>query len=166
MPVMKVANKKGTHQNDNARSLLYDYIMQPNKIPHQLVGRESVGANVVEEMNQTAQQFNKDSRIRVRHFMVSYTPFDTTDPTVVDAIAREVAAYLGQRYQVAYAVHEDTENLHFHIMFNAVSYVDGYKYHGDKAEHFQLLDAINAANHRYGIYSIKYVSTLSDEDIQ
>lgn len=103
MPVMKVANKKGTHQNDNARSLLYDYIMQPNKIPHQFVGRESVGDNVVEKMSQTAQHFNKDSRIRVRHFMVSYTPFDTTDPAVVDAIAREVAAYLGQRYQIILA---------------------------------------------------------------
>lgn len=166
MPVMKVANKKGAYQNEDARSLLYGYIMQPYKTPHEYVGRESVGENVVEEMNQTAQQFNKDKQIRVRHFLVAYRPSDTTDPMVVDAIAQEVAAYLGQRFQVAYAVHEDTKNLHFHIMFNAVSYVDGYKYHGDRAEHFQLVNAINAANHRHGIYSVEYVSSLDGEDIQ
>lgn len=166
MPVLKVLNKEGSHQNENARSALYQYIMQPEKTPHGFVGGESVGVNAVEEMNRTAQQFKKDSRIRVRHFVVSYKPFETTDPRVVYAIAQEVATYIGQRYQVVYAVHEDTDNLHFHIMFNAVSYVDGQKYHGNKTDHYNLINAIKTANHRFGIKALMYMSALSEEDVQ
>ena len=57
-------------------------------------------------------------------------------------------------------------NPHFHMMFNSVSYVDRYKYHGDKREYYQLIEQIKSANCLFGISNLRCVSNTSDEDIQ
>ena len=166
MPILKVLNKNGSHKNKDAKEKLYNYMTEPRKTPHQLIGTVAIESDVVEEMNQVAEQYHKNFGIQVRHFIVSYSKKETKNPAVVAAIAQEVASYLGQRYQTVYAVHEDSKNLHFHIMFNPASYVDGYKYAGTETDHHNLVNAIKAAGHRFGIRGLSYVSTQSSDDIQ
>ncbi len=171
-PILKVLNHRGSYQNKDAPEKLQNYMCNPDKTPSNFVGCAgfspdvNVGPAVVVEMNDVVQQSHKDFGVMAWHLIVSYHPRETTDPAVVNAIASEVASYIGQRFQTVYAVHEDTDNLHFHIMFNAVSYVDGKKYKGTRRDHYAMMDCIKAANHKFGIYGLRYVSNKSDEDIQ
>ena len=41
------------------------------------------------------------------------------------AIAYEVSAYFADRFQVYYGIHTDTDNLHIHIFWSNISYLNG-----------------------------------------
>lgn len=62
----------------------------------------------------------------MRHFAVSFeediSPYDTYVPGL------RIAAYYARRYRIVFGVHEDTDNVHIHFVFNTVSFVDGLKY--------------------------------------
>ena len=51
---------------------------------------------------------------------------------------------IGRIYQVVVAQHEDTPNPHLHVVFNAVSYINGYKYHGSKEDYYELIDSMSS----------------------
>ncbi len=58
----------------------------------------------------------------------------------------QIAAYYAHRYQIVFGVHENTENLHIHFVFNTVSFVDGLKYNN--------MDKLNAyVNKTYNEYT-------------
>ena len=178
MPMLKIMNAKGKYYNSDARELLARYILNPQKSPSCLYGgmdienrldiesRDIVISSVVAQMDEVARYFHKDYGVQLRHFVVSYKPNDTNEPEIVGYIACCVAEWLSERYKTIYAVHENTDNLHFHVMFNSVSYVDGYKYHGDKREYYQLIEQIKSANRLFGISNLRCVSNTSYEDIQ
>lgn len=167
MAIIKVLNGKHKYFNTDARAQVANYILNPLKSPSGFRGAACVDPNdIVGSMDTIAKRFNKEHGVQLRHFVVSYPPSELDDPDDVDAVAEEVLKYIGQKYQALYAVHEDTRNLHFHMMFNSVSYLDGSKYRGTKKEHYDLLRKIEELNHLFGIKRLEYVSTTSDEDIQ
>ena len=49
-----------------------------------------------------------------------------------------ISNQIGPEYQIAFAVHEDTEYPHLHFVFNAVSHIDGHRYRGGKREYHEL----------------------------
>lgn len=49
--------------------------------------------------------------------------------TVFELTERFVKEYLGNDYEAVFAVHDNTEHPHSHIVFNSVSFRDGKKYH-------------------------------------
>ena len=67
--------------------------------------------------------------------------------------------YLGKEYQAIYAVHENTESLHIHIVMNSVSYIDGHRYRGTKAEHYEFMDFLRNVLIYYGITKLQYISS-------
>lgn len=77
--------------------------------------------------------FGKTDKRRVYHFVLSF-PETVTDVIHVRLAAENVADFFYKTHQVYYGVHEDTDNLHVHFAVNAVSYVDGKKWHHSKNE--------------------------------
>lgn len=172
MPILKDLNGKNRYFNSDARQLLAAYILNPLKMPNGICGGMEVPAGVdiptsiAVSMEAVAKHFHKEAGVQVRHFVVSYAPDETGEPMVVGYIAQEVTEWLSERYQVVYAVHEDTDNLHFHVMFNSVSYRNGRKYGGTYQEYQSLQRHIKDANHLFGINGLECVSNTSLEDIQ
>ena len=74
---------------------------------------------------------------RIYHYMLSF-PLSMDDANCANLAAAEVADVFAGRYQVYYGVHEDTKHLHIHLAINAVSYVDGKKWHKSKKEMEEL----------------------------
>ena len=81
----------------------------------------------------TQEAFGKNKKRRIYHMVVSF-PEDEKNIQFVKQAARAVASEIFRRYQVFYGVHTSTENLHIHFAINAVSYIDGKKWHMSKSE--------------------------------
>ena len=56
------------------------------------------------------------------------------DANCAKLAAMGIAGMFSGQYQVYYGVHEDTECLHIHFAINAVSHMDGKKWHKSRKE--------------------------------
>lgn len=81
----------------------------------------------------TQEAFGKNKKRRIYHMVVSF-PEDENNIQLVKQAAKAVATEIFRRYQVFYGVHTSTENLHIHFAINAVSYIDGKKWHMNKSD--------------------------------
>lgn len=79
------------------------------------------------------KKVGKDRGRRCYHLVISF-PEDFDDKNVVIIVATAIADKIYQRFQNYYGIHVDTDNLHIHFAINAVSYVDGKKWHQSKKE--------------------------------
>ena len=77
--------------------------------------------------------FGKANGRRVYHFILSF-PKTMEDANFAKLVADRVAEFFFETHQVYYGVHENTDCLHVHFAVNAVSYVDGRKWHHSKKD--------------------------------
>ena len=167
MPIFKQLNGKDRYHDSNTRQDVINYILQPNKILNRYIGWINIDMrNPAESMNLVSKHYNKTSGVQLRHFILAFRPDETDDTELVNVIAQQVMYWLGQRYQVIYAVHEDTEHLHVHFIFNPVSVVDGQRYYGTKKEYYQKIRFIKSVLHQYGFYRFEEISYKSGLNIQ
>lgn len=89
--------------------------------------------SVQESFGKAKQKHGKKASRRIYHYIVSF-PLSMDDTNCVKLVAIEIARIFSEQYQVYYGVHEDEEHLHIHFAINAVSYVDGKKWHTSKRE--------------------------------
>ena len=85
--------------------------------------------NAREQFNITKLSFNKTGGIVCGHCMQSFDGYEVT-PEVAHEIGIQMAKELwGDRFQIVVATHLNTNNVHNHIVFNSVSFVDGKRFH-------------------------------------
>lgn len=85
--------------------------------------------NAREQFNITKLSFNKTGGIVCGHCMQSFEGYEVT-PEEAHEIGVQMAKELwGDRFQVVVATHLNTNNVHNHIVFNSVSFVDGKRFH-------------------------------------
>lgn len=167
MATLKVLNRAGHYHDPNARADVLNYIFQPDKTESGLLGCIHVHPLfIIESMDQVSDSYKKATGIQIRHFILAFSPDEVNDPNIADEIAQHIMNYIGQRYQAVYAVHEDTSNLHIHFAFNAISYLDGQRYYGKKADYYSLVAFIKKVLHSYGIHRLYEISCRSDVDAQ
>lgn len=156
MAIFKTVNEKGKYRDLEARETVARYIFNPRKALSKLWGGVCVTEDVVGSMDEIAKKFNKTEGVQLRHFVVAFRPEEVNKPEIANEIACELARFIGREYQVAFAIHEDTEYLHIHFMQNSISYVDGHRYYGTRKEYYNLLNF--ATNFLWNNYRIKLVS--------
>lgn len=88
---------------------------------------------VVNSMIAVQKYFRKTEKRRIYHWIISFPEY-VKDVNCIKIIAENMADIFFENYQVYYGIHEDTDNLHIHLAVNAVSYVDGLKWHKSKKE--------------------------------
>lgn len=151
MAVMKFITKnapgcpfEGKYKDDRAIWDVTQYICNPEKEP--LIGGWAVDPrNAVYEMELLSRLYHKNSGIRLRHWTVDFLDSDIRrleqcmgcgKNLAVYRLGYELTAYFADRYQVVFSVHTDKALPHLHAVMNSVSYVDGSKYAGSKAEYY------------------------------
>lgn len=111
---------------------LVQYIIQPDKAVHGLVGGFGLlpagEEEIIRQMETVKEVWHKTGGRQARHFVVSFAWGEHISEAEAWRLAYWIALYYADRYQIVYAVHEDTENLHIHFVFNPVSFVDGRIY--------------------------------------
>lgn len=143
MATIKFLNEAGKYTDPNALEAVIAYILQAHKTPSHIVGGIGVDLQTAaESMHAVSQHFRKEHGVRLRHFILSFYPQETPKNHIAQKIAAQICSHIGKQYQIVYALHEDAAMLHLHFVFNSVSYVDGYKYHGSKEDYYTLLNLI------------------------
>ena len=156
-------NKAKKYHDDNARQDVINYITNPEKAGYIVCSGQLDHQHIADDMDDTAQMYNKDYGVRLHHLVLSYGTKDHCTPDSAYMIADEVTEYLGKEYQTVTAVHEDKNHLHMHVVFNAVSTVDGTKYHGSRQDFKDLESFLKKTHSSYGM-NIHYVSKKELEE--
>lgn len=162
MAIIKTANTTGKYHDLNSYSNTINYITQPSKTIHGYIGSIKLDPyNPAGHMEATAKQFHKESGVHVRHFIVAFDPSEPVTPEIAALIGQEIIGYLGEQFQAIYAVHENTLQLHIHIILNAVNYVNGSKYRGTREIFHRFEDFVRRTVQKYGVRELHYVSSRS-----
>lgn len=108
----------------------------------QLVGGNSGTDHeeILENFLETKREYGKTDGRQGYHFVISFAKGETEEGISYKIIKEFCEQYLGDNYDYVFAVHNDKEHLHGHIIFNSVSRTDGSKYHykkGDWEKHIQ-----------------------------
>ena len=134
-----------------------DYVMNPEKTQDgRLVGAMNCQVDYAfEQMKQTKKNFNKLDKRQGYHIILSFVE-DEIDPDKAYEITRRfVEEYLGEKYETVFCVHDNTDHIHSHTIFNSVSFLDGKKYRyekGDWAKEIQVI--INRLCEEYGLSTV------------
>ncbi|MEY8518666.1 relaxase/mobilization nuclease domain-containing protein [Lachnospiraceae bacterium 29-84] len=135
-----------------------DYITVPEKTG----GGRFVGSlncqqeKVYEQMRQTKEQFGKTDQRQGYHLIISFVEGEVDADTAFEVIGKFAKEYLGKDYEALYAVHDNTDHIHGHIIFNSVSFRNGMKYRykkGDWAKEIQPIT--NRLCEEYGLSTIE-----------
>lgn len=165
MAIFKKVAGYGKYQDDQAIPDLVAYITRKDKTPSDVIGGVEIDVNnIASSMIRTSEAYCKNSHIRLHHFIVSFLPWEIYNPSVIICIAEEISKYIGQEFQVVYALHEDNYYPHLHFVFNAISYIDGHRYRGGKKEYRDLVHLIGRILKSYGISNYTPVDYVPQSD--
>ena len=138
MAISKILHMKQAKSGYMAKHLAngLKYIMDPEKTEggRYVSGSNCTAQNALEQMLETKRHFGKMDKRQGYHFIISFAEEELTEETAFEIVGEFVREYLGSDYEAVYAIHNDTDHIHGHIIFNSVRCTDGYKYDYPKGE--------------------------------
>ena len=144
MAISKILYIKDCGSSYNGKHLkqALDYIAVKEKTGN---GRFITGLNcqpefAYEQMKKTKEKFGKVDQRQAYHLIISFEEGEVDAPKAFEIIGKFAKEYLGEEYEAVYAVHDNTDHIHGHILFNSVSFQTGMKYRyetGDWAREIQ-----------------------------
>lgn len=146
MTILKVINHN--YNDENSITQLYSYIMNPNKLLHGVYGSNLLytqlgGFYVAKQINYISQLYGKTGNL-VKHYIISYD--DATENMPLENIIHSFMLSINHldTYPFFYALHENTDNLHFHLAIGAVNAYTGKKYPDNKETHEYLRENLHS----------------------
>ncbi len=145
MAIIKFNNRKSSTDARGINQLKrgIEYITDSRKTRPGLIGGIGIDAqNAFMRMTAVKKIYHKPGGRQYVHFIVSFRD------KVPESEALDIAGHLALFYddfQVLYAVHNNTNNVHVHFIINTVNVTDGHKYSQSRRElqqlknYFQLL---------------------------
>lgn len=127
--VVGVGQKKKYFDEGSYQSVI-SYILTPGKAIYAGGANISSLSTAADEMLKVAIQFGKNYGKRVRHSVLSFANYECITPEMANCFAQEIIQHYAPDYQIVYAVHADSDNVHIHFVMNQVSFSDGHKYGG------------------------------------
>ena len=79
-------------------------------------------------MVDTKRHFGKLDKRQGYHFILSFEEDEVSEEEAFQVVGEFVTEFLGKDFEAVYAVHNDTDHIHGHIIFNSVRCTTGYKY--------------------------------------
>ena len=115
MAVFKVAaiGEDGKYFDDFALTDVINYVVNRYKTPSRLIGTFGVRLEyAAQQMELVSRAYNNYQKLRLRHWIISFGDRDLINPIEAYYIAVEAAKFYADRYQLVFAVHEDTDQVH------------------------------------------------------
>ena len=156
MAITKILHMKQAKSGYMAKHLAngLKYIMDPDKTEdgRYISGNNCFPENALEQMLETKRHFGKLDKRQGYHFIISFEEEEITEDTAFELVGEFVKEYLGKDYEAVYAIHNDTDHIHGHIIFNSVRCTDGYKYDYPKGEwEYRIQPLVNDLCKKYGL---------------
>lgn len=153
-----IGNAKTTNAKHLAASI--KYILNPDKTEELLWTGGNAGTDadeILESFLATKRAFGKMDGRQGYHYVISFAPGETTEDVAYRVIRDFCEKYLGDRYDYCFAIHNDKQHMHGHVIFNSVGAIDGRKYRyvkGDWEKYIQpITDEICVL---YGLEELTY----------
>ncbi|MGN0438181.1 MAG: relaxase/mobilization nuclease domain-containing protein [Lachnospiraceae bacterium] len=154
------AGRRGYHTLQSLRDLI-NYITRDDKTQPWLIGSRNCSSSpdiCYEEMVLCKRMYDKaqeDGKNRMCiHFSQNLVAGETT-PDIAYEIAGRLARHkFFDGFQVIYAVHLDTGNLHTHFCVNSVNQEDGHKWQLSPKQLQELKDYSDEIIKEYGLYVV------------
>lgn len=90
------------------------------------------------EMQDVKAQFGKQGGILAHHAEQSFKPGEIAAEKAHEIGVAFAEEMWGDRFQVVVCTHTDKAHIHNHFLLNSVSFLDGKKYNGSKAEYRRM----------------------------
>lgn len=169
MAISKVMHMKdsgsGFHGRHLRRSI--NYILNPDKTQDgRLIGGVNCQPDMAfEQMKETKRKFGKIDQRQGYHIVLSFKEGEITPDTAYEITEKFIELYLRNQYEVVFSVHDNTDHIHSHIVFNSVSCIDGRKYHYKKGDWEKEIQPItNMLCEEYGLSILEIGDEKSDPD--
>ncbi|MCM1493653.1 MAG: relaxase/mobilization nuclease domain-containing protein [Muribaculaceae bacterium] len=122
------------------------YITNPEKTQHHaLVGSVNCLPDAVsayEQMVDTKKYFGKELGRQGYHIIISFEKGEASPETAFAIGEKFVQEFLQENYEAVYAVHDDKEHCHVHIVYNNVNMETGYKFQYKKGDWKNIMQPI------------------------
>lgn len=119
--------------------------------------------HVYQQMRRTKEIFGKTGQRQGYHLIISFAEGEVDAQTAFEIIGRFAEEYLGKDYEALYAVHDNTEHIHGHIIFNSVSFRSGMKYRYEKGDWAEKIQPVtNRLCEEYGLSVIEAAESRAD----
>lgn len=130
-----------------------DYILNPDKTDDELyVSSFACSPDTADiEFNYTRKQSNTRGIYLARHLIQSFAPSETTPEQAHEIGLKLAEEVLGGKYEFVISTHLDKGNIHNHIIFNSVSFVDYKKYHSNKYTYRNIQRTSDRICKEYGL---------------
>lgn len=137
------------------------YISDPDKVKSGYVGGTGILPTTAFQDMKTIKILH--GKVIGRQYIHMVLSFDTeVTPLLANEVCTEILEMYRGRYQVIFAIHENTENVHGHFIINSVG-VEGEKFRQSKSEMLQFRAKINLILKKYGLNEIRKTE-IGDED--
>lgn len=143
MPTVKFAD--GEFRNKKAVENLIEYIFDSQKTLHNITDALGVypvrTKTIIRQFKEVQKNHRNMKGRKAYHLIVSFSDNEMMhlDMTDYGEIGYSTASYFWNAdHQVAYALHESSDNLHFHFAINAVNFKTGKKYHLQRSDYRQI----------------------------
>ena len=107
------------------------------------------------EFELTQKLANASGSNLARHIIQSFKPNETTPEQAHEIGMKLAESVLGGKYEFVLSTHVDKNNIHNHIIFNAVSFVDYKKYHSNKKTYNLIRRTSDRLCREYGLSTIE-----------
>ena len=169
MAISKILYMKdcGNHFHGKHLKQSLDYVMNPEKTQNgRLIGGMNCQLDTAfRQMMDTKKAFGKLDKRQGYHLIISFKEGEVSPDTAYEITQRFVKEYLGRQYEAVYCVHDNTDHIHAHIIFNSVSFVDGRKYRYEKGDWERDIQPItNRLCEEYGLSTIDIGSKDEERD--
>lgn len=158
MAITKILNIGGSKEGVRSQHLRHAliYITNPEKTQdNTLVGSVNCLPDAVsayEQMVDTKKYFGKELGRQGYHIIISFEKGEASPETVFAIGEKFVQEFLQENYEAVYAVHDDKEHCHVHIVYNNVHMETGYKFQYKKGDWKDIMQPItNRLCEEYGL---------------
>jgi len=165
MAVVKVINNK--YVKTQSIDYLINYATKPCKT-NGCIGAIGVNPYDPGKMSEQMKIIKKlhektDSMRQLRHIIISFSRAEVNKITLnrIPFVAFDIAKFYGNRYQICYGVHYDTDDVHIHFVQNNVNYIDGKLFSGSPMELESFKRYINSVIYNYAP-ELNPVQTIED----
>lgn len=164
MAISKMLNIKEDRRKGGATSNIHlykslEYILNPEKTAGGLYtgafGCVPDAKLAFRKMMLTKELYGKTDKRQAYHFAISLKSGEGNEETMLKITEEFIERYFKSEYEIVYSVHNSTDKIHSHIIFNSVNFVDGKKYryeNGDWEKEIQPI--INELCEKYTLSTI------------
>ena len=82
---------------------------------------------IIDDFKKLKVLHDKTGGVQIKYLIISFEKQPDLTPRKLRKLINRTLKYFGNEYQLVYAVHEDTDNLHIHVGINSVSF-EGKKF--------------------------------------